>query len=465
MAQIPVRKCGFCNKAVAALFCEGCHQTLCVDCKQNVHDKVPIFKDHAVVNINKEGNHVFKSIPVCEKHKSKFRYYCSKCDCLTCEECMTSTHNEHRTDKIKNVADARRERVKQILDKLKTKVEANENKVKTIDTEHSSQISLQCDSYVIKVEETAKELHDIIDRNKVIFMTKASDFKEIETQDSNKRRSFFHRLYEESTDRMLKYKNLMHESHDVLFFVEWKNLQTDIEVINEKTEQPLNSPKQMESFDKNSFTRTVIEEINDQVISRSDVLDTTFEDECLDDCVICMDTITEPMRLNCGHVFCVDCIEESLKIKPVCPTCGTVHGILTGNQPEGTMDIRTSMIYLSGYRNCETIVIEYDIHSGIQEKDHPQPGRRFDGITRTAYLPNNERGRQILKMLQVAFKRKLVFTIGCSRTTGKKGVVTWNDIHHKTNPNPNTKFGYPDETYFSRVIDELAVKGVTEKDI
>jgi deltex-like protein len=57
----------------------------------------------------------------------------------------------------------------------------------------------------------------------------------------------------------------------------------------------------------------------------------------------------------------------------------------------------------------------------------------------TAYLPDNPRGQLIAKLLRVAFERKLVFTIGHSRTTGKQGVVTWNDIHHKTNPNPYTQ--------------------------
>lgn len=27
-----------------------------------------------------------------------------------------------------------------------------------------------------------------------------------------------------------------------------------------------------------------------------------------------------------------------------------------------------------------------------------------------------------------------MFTIGQSRTTGEKGVITWNDIYHKTRP-------------------------------
>lgn len=45
------------------------------------------------------------------------------------------------------------------------------------------------------------------------------------------------------------------------------------------------------------------------------------------------------------------------------------------------------------------------------------------------YLSDNEKGRLVAEMLKIAFDRKLVFTIGQSRATG---VITWNDIHHKT---------------------------------
>jgi deltex-like protein len=71
------------------------------------------------------------------------------------------------------------------------------------------------------------------------------------------------------------------------------------------------------------------------------------------------------------------------------------------------------------------------------QPDHPSPGTFYQGFIRNAFLPNNDEGRKILAMLEIAFKRKLVFTIGSSWTTGQEGVITWNDIHHKTNPRPN----------------------------
>ena len=66
------------------------------------------------------------------------------------------------------------------------------------------------------------------------------------------------------------------------------------------------------------------------------------------------------------------------------------------------------------------------------QSEHPHPGTRYNGMTRTAYLPNNKEGQHILKLLKKAFEARLVFTIGQSVTTGRQGQITWNDIHHKT---------------------------------
>lgn len=183
------------------------------------------------------------------------------------------------------------------------------------------------------------------------------------------------------------------------------------------------------------------------------------------ECCICMDKLDNPKTLACGHVFCTDCIEQQFKYKPSCPQCGQIHGVVTGTQPDGRMKITSKKYSLPGYSGTNTIEIEYMIYSGTQGKEHPNPGRYFEGITRTAFLPETKKGKMVLKLLDIAFKRKLVFTIGTSTTTGKTGVVTWNDIHHKTNPKPNTQFGYPDDTYLDRVLEELAAKGITEKDL
>ena len=71
-----------------------------------------------------------------------------------------------------------------------------------------------------------------------------------------------------------------------------------------------------------------------------------------------------------------------------------------------------------------------------------------------------------MKLLEIAFERKLLFTVGLSVTTGQENTTVWNGVHHKTNTHGGSSyFGYPDPTYFNRVKLELAMKGVFEEGI
>ncbi|KAK3607180.1 hypothetical protein CHS0354_007095 [Potamilus streckersoni] len=183
-------------------------------------------------------------------------------------------------------------------------------------------------------------------------------------------------------------------------------------------------------------------------------------------CPICLDTPVDPRAFkDCGHVLCRECMELTVKMKPVCPVCGKIYGMITGNQPQGTMEVKTSSICLPGFRNCGTIDILYSFPNGVQTKEHPNPGKPYQGTKRHAYLPDNVRGRKVLDLLRKAFDRRLVFTIGQSMTTRTDNVVTWNDIRHKTKREGGPhNYGYPDEDYLARVEQELAAKGVTEDD-
>ena len=150
-------------------------------------------------------------------------------------------------------------------------------------------------------------------------------------------------------------------------------------------------------------------------------------------CAICLEGMTNPKALpKCGHSFCTECIDNAFKHQQKCPICGEVYGVLTGNQPQGQMTISTSNNYLPGCGSSGTIIIHYSFHNGTQGPNHPNPGRPYTGTSRTAFLPNNEEGQKVLKLLKKAFDQKLTFTIGRSTTTGRENMVTWNDIHHKT---------------------------------
>lgn len=184
-------------------------------------------------------------------------------------------------------------------------------------------------------------------------------------------------------------------------------------------------------------------------------------------CVICYDDFADARRVvhlsKCGaHYFHESCIAASFKPGFVsCPVCQTIYGVRVGTQPKGTMRVNTNNSPLPGFEKYGTITISYNFPDGTQGAQHPSPGEPYYGTSRSAYLPDSPEGRKVLKLLQLAFDRALVFTIGTSVTTGATDSVIWNGIHHKTSTHGgSSNFGYPDETYLERVTDELSAKGV-----
>ncbi|XP_065424299.1 E3 ubiquitin-protein ligase DTX1 isoform X2 [Chrysemys picta bellii] len=151
-----------------------------------------------------------------------------------------------------------------------------------------------------------------------------------------------------------------------------------------------------------------------------------------------------------------------------CPTCKAIYGEKTGTQPPGKMEFHIIPHSLPGYTESKTIRIVYDIPTGIQGPEHPNPGKKFTarGFPRHCYLPDNEKGRKVLKLLIVAWDRRLIFTIGTSSTTGECDTVVWNEIHHKTEFGSNlTGHGYPDPNYLDNVLAELMAQGVSEANL
>ncbi|XP_068724849.1 uncharacterized protein [Montipora capricornis] len=180
-----------------------------------------------------------------------------------------------------------------------------------------------------------------------------------------------------------------------------------------------------------------------------------------EECPICLTAISNPRSLKCKHVFCSACIEVALNVRNRCPVCQKPQGVLKGNQPPGLMTSQVSGQSLPGYEGYGTIIIDYSFASGIQGREHPNPGQYYGGMNRQAYLPDTREGREVLQLLKRAFDARLVFTVGTSTTSGLQNQITWNDIHHKTSTHGGPfGFGYPDPDYLRRVKEELADKGI-----
>ncbi|KAM4604428.1 E3 ubiquitin-protein ligase DTX4-like isoform 2-T2 [Polymixia lowei] len=209
-----------------------------------------------------------------------------------------------------------------------------------------------------------------------------------------------------------------------------------------------------------------------------------------EDCTICMEPLGGPSgykgpgagsvsraesvgRLaQCGHQYHLQCLvamynngnkDGSLQ----CPTCKTIYGVKTGSQPAGKMEYHVIPHALPGHPDCQTIRIIYNILPGIQGPEHPNPGKPYTarGFPRHCYLPDSQRGRQVLKLLLVAWDRRLIFSVGTSSTTGESDTVIWNEVHHKTEFGSNlTGHGFPDPGHLTNVLEELRAQGITQED-
>lgn len=230
---------------------------------------------------------------------------------------------------------------------------------------------------------------------------------------------------------------------------------------------PLSGPSNLSSTDQ-SYSGAVKKTVRgDDLESKKEYYlppgakNSTMDDK-EDECPICLEALKRPKKLKCKHVFCTDCLQRALDTSNKCPVCQEPQGVLQGNQPHGHMGFRVDPYSsVPGYEGYGTIIIDYRIPSGTQGREHPNPGQRFYGTSRTAYLPDTREGREVLQLLSRAFDARLVFTVGTSNTSGLPNQVTWNDIHHKTSVRGGPfQFGYPDSDYLRRVKEELAAKGI-----
>ncbi|KAJ8269773.1 hypothetical protein COCON_G00123800 [Conger conger] len=195
-----------------------------------------------------------------------------------------------------------------------------------------------------------------------------------------------------------------------------------------------------------------------------------------EDCTICMEPLGSPSGykgpgvnsvsrgesvgrlVTCGHQYHLQCLvamynngnkDGSLQ----CPTCKTIYGV---REPLAT-----------SHPDYRTIRIIYNIPPGIQGPEHPNPGKPFTarGFPRHCYLPDSEKGRKVLRLLLVAWDRRLIFSVGTSSTTGESDTVIWNEVHHKTEFGSNlTGHGYPDPGHLDNVLEELRAQGITEEE-
>uniref|UniRef100_A0A7E4V4P7 E3 ubiquitin-protein ligase n=1 Tax=Panagrellus redivivus TaxID=6233 RepID=A0A7E4V4P7_PANRE len=158
---------------------------------------------------------------------------------------------------------------------------------------------------------------------------------------------------------------------------------------------------------------------------------------------------------NCIHKFHQTCIKQCFETKKQCPMCLRMYDKTFGNQPA---HCRMRVINVPGrvpgnHRADGWFRIKYLIPGGIQTEGHVRPGLPHSGGTRSAWVPNDEGGREVLELLQKAFDQRHIFTIGDSVLTDQQNVPVWAICHNTSQ--------LVDPAYYNRVKEQLARVGIT----
>ncbi|CAK0805813.1 unnamed protein product [Prorocentrum cordatum] len=165
----------------------------------------------------------------------------------------------------------------------------------------------------------------------------------------------------------------------------------------------------------------------------------------------------EVVLLACGHPFHEGCLQQWFEERRSCPACKRRFGHIIGRQPDvGTMAWRLdSRTRLAGHPDSFTIVMTFRFPSG-----RDPAGQQYRGRTQHAYLPHDERGKLLLELLRLAFRRRVLFDLRVSATDAKYWPAF--NIHLKTATTGGPEsFGFPDDGYFQRATEELRENGVT----
>ena len=129
-------KCGSCDEGKQAeAYCENCNLNVCSTCI-GIHKVLKAMKSHKVTPFHSVQ---LESIPVpsvsCLVHSDQtLMYYCTKCSCLVCGECLLHAHKEHEWKQLNEVGEEEKAELQSVLLEVEKAIPPLEENIKRIDT-------------------------------------------------------------------------------------------------------------------------------------------------------------------------------------------------------------------------------------------------------------------------------------------------------------------------------------------
>ena len=175
--------CEMCSRAKAVAFCRQCTEFICNDCAR-MHGVMKVFTGHKVVTLQelKEGG--AKAIPLkeapppmCKDHNEQLKIYCFDCNHLICRDCVISDHAGHKFEFVNKSAPRYKKTLKESLvplAKIQTNISAATGEVDEVERE----VSEQHKSVAGTIEQSFKQLHEILHKREKQLLDRASELKQ-----------------------------------------------------------------------------------------------------------------------------------------------------------------------------------------------------------------------------------------------------------------------------------------------
>ena len=175
--------CELCSRAKVEAFCRQCAEFICSDCVTS-HRRMKTFATHKVVTLQelKEGG--AKAIPLkeapppmCKDHNEQLKIYCFDCNHLICRDCVISDHAGHKFEFVNKSAPRYKKTLKESLAplaKIQTNLSAATREVEEVERE----VSEQHKAVAGTIEQSFKQLHEILHKREKQLLDRASELKQ-----------------------------------------------------------------------------------------------------------------------------------------------------------------------------------------------------------------------------------------------------------------------------------------------
>ena len=170
----------------ASFWCVQCEKCLCKTCL-GAHSQWGEFAEHEYVAIEEFAQNPkpvlssvalkVKELEMCMHHGKPMDFYCKTCRCLICHYCTAKNHKDHDyEDKLTEIADEEREKVKNATAPLDKLLERVRNAVKELE-DTKRQIDEEGEANIKKIRGTYDQVHKLLTQQEEEAVEKANAIK------------------------------------------------------------------------------------------------------------------------------------------------------------------------------------------------------------------------------------------------------------------------------------------------